>query len=203
MALGQIARDTVGQCAQEMGEAEGLVRGVNTFHAWLARLMRQRQPAADASCEIVAWAATGTFAFEAKAVECNELQVGSYVYSDPDYGKIGSEDGGRYIASEHCLFVLTSDHTVADAGLKPCSEERGQRGLTNVELTAISGERGKLTRGPTARNGLALGEDVRLILGHCDLTVDQHECYVRREKRSRLGTLPLTARPAGICSMDI
>src|SRR5262245_43167748 len=54
MALGQIARGTVGQCAQEMGEAEGLVRGVNTFHAWLARLMRQRQPAADASCEIVA-----------------------------------------------------------------------------------------------------------------------------------------------------
>jgi len=205
MAPRQIARGTVGQCAQEVGEAEGLVRGVNTFRAWRAWLMRQREPTADASCEIVAWAATGTLAFEAKGVKCNELQVGSYIFSDPDYGKIGSEDGGRYIASEHCLFVRTSDPTVAAAGLKLCGGECGPRradGVKNAELTGNSGERGKLTRGPTARNGLALGEmcgSFRIIV----IRPSTCTSAVRREKRPRLGILPVTAPPAGIGSMDI
>ncbi len=56
-------------------------------------------------CEIVTGAGTGTFVFEAESGVYNELQVGSYVFMDTDYARIGNKDGGLYTAFEHSLFV--------------------------------------------------------------------------------------------------
>jgi D-serine deaminase-like pyridoxal phosphate-dependent protein len=178
IALRQIANGAVDQCVQKAGEAEALVRGgVNASRARRPRLMRQLERAADASCEIASGAGTATFAFAAESGVYNELQVGSYVFMDTDYAKIGSEDGGPYNAFEHNLFVLASvistpaaNRAVVDAGLKSYSGERGPpwvHGLKDVELTAISDEHGKLTLGPKAKR-LSVGEKVWLIPGHCD-----------------------------------
>ena len=60
------------------------------------------------ACEIVGGAGTGTYAFEAESGVYNELQVGSYVFMDTDYARIGNKDGGLYTAFEHSLFVLAS-----------------------------------------------------------------------------------------------
>src|SRR3954466_4718029 len=82
-------------------------------------------------CEIVAGAGTGTFAFEAESGVYNELQVGSYVFMDTDYARIGNKDGGRYTAFEHSLFVLasvistpTTDRAIVDAGLTTYTYEK-------------------------------------------------------------------------------
>src|ERR1700756_4549088 len=53
------------------------------------------------SCEIIGGAGTGTFTFEAASGVYNELQVGSYVFMDTDYARIGGKNGGRYTEFEH------------------------------------------------------------------------------------------------------
>ena len=72
------------------------------------------------------------------------------------------------------------ERAVVDADLKSYSGERGPswvQDLKDVELTAISDERGKLTRGPEAKR-LSVTEKVWLIPGHCDPTVNLHHWYV-------------------------
>ena len=156
-------------------------------------------------CEIVSGAGTGTFKIEAESGVYNELQVGSYVFMDTDYAKIGGNNGGRYTEFEHSLFVLASvisvpaaDRAIMDAGLKSYSGERGPPWVhdrEDVELTGISDEHGKLKVGPKAQR-LKLGEKVWLIPSHCDPTVNLHDWYVG-VRRGRVEALwPVSARGA-------
>ena len=157
------------------------------------------------TCEIVGGAGTGTFAFEAESGVYNELQVGSYVFMDTDYAKIGNKDGGLYTAFEHSLFVLasvisvpTKDRAIVDAGLKSYSGEKGPpwvHGLEDVELTNISDEHGRLKIGPKAKR-LLLGQKVMLIPGHCDPTVNLHDWYVGIRNGRVEALWPVSARGA-------
>jgi 3-hydroxy-D-aspartate aldolase len=157
------------------------------------------------TCEIVGGAGTGTFAIEAESGVYNELQVGSYVFMDTDYARIGNKDGGRYTAFEHSLFVLATvisaaaeDRAVVDAGLKSLSGEKGPpwvHGLDDVECTVISDEHGMLKVGPSAKP-LKIGDQVWLIPGHCDPTVNLHDWYVG-VRNGRVEVLwPVSARGA-------
>jgi len=159
----------------------------------------------DLTCEIVTGAGTGTFRFEAESGVYNELQVGSYVFMDTDYAKIGDKDGGLYTAFEHSLFVLasvistpTAERAIVDAGLKSYSAEKGPpwvHGLEDVELTAVSDEHGKLILGPKAKR-LKLGDKVWLIPGHCDPTVNLHDWYVGVRNGRVEALWPIGARGA-------
>jgi 3-hydroxy-D-aspartate aldolase len=143
--------------------------------------------AAGLPCPSVTGAGTGTFRLEAASGVYNELQVGSYVFMDTDYARIGGADGGSYCEFEHSLFVLSSvmsvparDRAIVDAGLKSYSAEKGPpwvHGLDDVEQVGISDEHGKLKLGPRAKK-LNLGDKVMLIPGHCDPTVNLHDWYV-------------------------
>jgi len=139
------------------------------------------------ACELVTGAGTGTYEFEATSGLWNELQAGSYVFMDTDYGRIGGKNSNRYSDFEHSLFVLASvmsvslpGHAIHDAGLKSYSAEKGVpwvHGLEDVEQVGISDEHGKLKLGPKAKK-LKLGDKVMLIPGHCDPTVNLHNWYV-------------------------
>jgi 3-hydroxy-D-aspartate aldolase len=157
------------------------------------------------TCEIVGGAGTGTFAFEAESGVYNELQVGSYVFMDTDYARIGNKDGGRYTAFEHSLFVLSTvisaaaeDRAVVDAGLKSLSGEKGPpwvHGRDDVECTVISDEHGMLKVGPKAKP-LKIGDQVWLIPGHCDPTVNLHDWYVGVRNGRVEALWPIAARGA-------
>jgi 3-hydroxy-D-aspartate aldolase len=157
------------------------------------------------TCEIVGGAGTGTFAIEAESGVYNELQVGSYVFMDTDYARIGNKDGGRYTAFEHSLFVLATvisaaaeDRAVVDAGLKSLSGEKGPpwvHGLDDVECTVISDEHGMLKVGPSAKP-LKIGDQVWLIPGHCDPTVNLHDWYVGVRNGRVEALWPIAARGA-------
>ncbi|NYT37278.1 DSD1 family PLP-dependent enzyme [Allopusillimonas soli] len=142
------------------------------------------------SCEIVAGAGTGTYPFESAAGPWNELQAGSYIFMDAEYGAIEGADGGPYSDFNHSLFVLASVMSVAavpgrailDAGLKSFSVEKGMpkvHGLRDATVIGASDEHAVLVMDTAhgARN-LALGDKVMLIPGHCDPTVSLHECIV-------------------------
>jgi len=158
-------------------------------------------------CDIIGGAGTGTFALEAASGVYNELQVGSYVFMDTEYARIGGRDGGRYAEFEHSLFVLasvisapTADRAIVDAGLKSYSAERGPpwvHNLADVEVTGVSDEHGRLKLGPNAQR-LSIGEKIWLIPGHCDPTVNLHDWYVGVRNGRVEALWPINARGASI-----
>jgi D-serine deaminase-like pyridoxal phosphate-dependent protein len=75
-------------------------------------------------CPAVTGAGTGTFEFESASGVYTELQCGSYIFMDADYGRNLDRDGAPTKAFEPSLFVWatvmsrpTEDRTIVGAGL--------------------------------------------------------------------------------------
>jgi D-serine deaminase-like pyridoxal phosphate-dependent protein len=132
-------------------------------------------------CPTVTGAGTGSFEFETASGVYTELQCGSYIFMDADYGRNLDRDVAPTKAFEPSLYVWatvmsrpTQDSAIADAGLKALAFDSGPP-LVCDEPTATyeraSDEHGRLgISGATNRFGL--GDKVRLIPGHCDPTVN-------------------------------
>jgi 3-hydroxy-D-aspartate aldolase len=182
--------------------AQAIASAVNAVRETLDALAAE-----NLTCEIIGGAGTGTFAFEAASGVYNELQVGSYIFMDTEYARIGGKEAGLYREFEHSLFVLAAvisvpapDRAIVDAGLKSYSTEKGPpwvRDRKDVEVVSVSDEHGKLRLGPKAAR-LRLGDKLWLIPSHCDPTVNLHDWYVgvRRERVEALW--PISARGASI-----
>jgi D-serine deaminase-like pyridoxal phosphate-dependent protein len=77
-------------------------------------------------------AGTGSFEFEAASGVYTELQCGSYIFMDADYGRNRDHDGAPPNAFEPSLFVWatvmsrpTDDRAIDDAGLKALAFDSG------------------------------------------------------------------------------
>lgn len=138
-------------------------------------------------CEIVGGAGTGTFQFETAGGVHNELQAGSYVFMDADYGKNLNLDGGFFNDFENSLFVYvtvmstpTEDRALVDAGLKALAMDSGPPAVVDmpeVEFGRASDEHGILDIAKT-NHPVRLGDKLKLIPGHCDPTVNMYDWYV-------------------------
>ena len=137
--------------------------------------------------EIVGGAGTGTFQFEAAGGVHNELQAGSYVFMDADYGKNLNPGGGFFDDFENSLFVYvtvmstpTEDRALVDAGLKALAMDSGPPAVADmpeVEFRRASDEHGILDIAKT-NHPVRLGDKLKLIPGHCDPTVNMYDWYV-------------------------
>jgi 3-hydroxy-D-aspartate aldolase len=154
-------------------------------------------------CTIVGGAGTGTFEIESKSGVYTEMQAGSYVFMDADYGRNLDEAGMPVSTFRHALFVLSTVMSqsqagiaVLDAGHKAVAVDSGfptvwQR--PDVSYTSASDEHGKLQYGSETA-APKVGEKVRLVPGHCDPTVDKFDWYVG-VRRGRVECLwPVAAR---------
>ncbi len=211
--------------AQRIADAPGLVfRGLQAYHGNAQHLAKwqERRAAIDnaasivqatvhalrgagLACALISGAGTGTFRMEGASGLWNELQAGSYLFMDTEYARIGGEGGGAYDEFAHSLFVLatvmstpTPDRAIVDAGLKSYSAEKGfpwVHGRPGLEVTGVSDEHGRIRIGPDAQP-LKLGDQVMLIPGHCDPTINLHDWFVCL-RNGRVETLwPITARGA-------
>src|SRR5579883_1685444 len=138
-------------------------------------------------CAIVGGAGTGTFPLEAATGLFNEIQAGSYVFMDADYGRNLDEAGQPFGTFRQSLFVLSTVMSAArpgiavlDAGLKALAVDSGlplvwQR--PELRYISASDEHGKLQVGSETA-APKLGEKLRLVPGHCDPTVDRYDWYV-------------------------
>lgn len=142
-----------------------------------ARTTRDLLQAAGLECKVVAGAGTGTFIFEQASGVYTELEPGSYVFMDADYGQ-NNWDG--FPQFQQSLFIWTTvistpepERVVVDAGIKAHSFDSGMPlvvGYPSVKYTCESDEHGVLEVGPGAE-APAYGSKLRLIPGHCDPTV--------------------------------
>lgn len=187
--------------AQHMRSREARLAAIASATEAAARTRRAIESIGIA-VECITGAGTGTFVHERDSGVFNEIQAGSYVFMDRDYGDNVREEGD--VAFEHALFVrtavmsrATSSRAIVDAGLKASSVDSGMPVVwQRPELAYVKAadEHGVLST-PTPE-ALALGDKLMLVPGHCDPTVNLYDelvCY----RAGRVEALwPISARGA-------
>lgn len=152
----------------------------------------------------VTGAGTGTYPLEAASGVYNEIQPGSYVFMDADYGRNLEADGQPVHAFRHSLFLLatvmsrpTATRAIVDVGLKAHSVDSGMPLVADVDgakYLRASDEHGVLEI--AGGTDLPLGTKLRLIPGHCDPTVNLHDWLVCIRGNRVEEIWPISARGA-------
>lgn len=150
---------------------------------------------------VVTGGGTGTFPLEAASGVYNEIQPGSYVFMDRDYGDNQADPDSPVFRQS--LFVLAGimsrreDFAVIDAGLKAHSIDSGFptiAGRPDLVFDTPSDEHG-IIRGP--RQALpALEQRLRLVPGHCDPTVNLYDWIIGLREDKVAAIWPVDARGA-------
>ncbi len=169
----------------------------------IAKAARDAIVAAGIACPTVTGAGTGTWQLERDSGVYTELQPGSYVFMDADYGRNALAPDQH--AFEQSLFVVAMVMSVAiggqvvvDAGLKAFAFDSGPpvvygtRGLT---YTNASDEHGVVSVAPGAARP-ALGQRLWLIPGHCDPTVNLYDWLIAVRGERVEALWPISARGA-------
>ena len=134
--------------------------------------------------ERITGAGTGTFIHERDSGVFNEIQAGSYVFLDRDYGD--NQRGEGDVGFEHALFVRTTvmsratvGRAIVDAGLKASSVDSGLPtvwGRPDLRYVKAADEHGVLATSDAA--AVSLGDTLMLVPGHCDPTVNLYDDLV-------------------------
>ena len=156
-------------------------------------------------CPVVTGAGTGTFEFESASGVYTELQCGSYIFMDADYGRNLDPEGAPTTAFEPSLFVWatvmsrpTEERAIVDAGLKALAFDSGPPVVWDEPAATYeraSDEHGRLAV-TAATNRLRIGDKIRLVPGHCDPTVNLYDWYVGIRRGCVEALWPITARGA-------
>jgi D-serine deaminase-like pyridoxal phosphate-dependent protein len=148
----------------------------------------------------------GTFEFETASGVYTELQCGSYIFMDADYGRNLDRDGAPAKAFEPSLFVWatvmsrpTEDRAIVDAGLKALAFDSGPPLVCDAAY-------GITARRVATTDRLRIGDKLRLTdhrPGHRvsnahSLTVPRHAQRRRSDpcEGIRSKDLPLAATPS-------
>jgi D-serine deaminase-like pyridoxal phosphate-dependent protein len=153
---------------------------------------------------IITGAGTGTYLLEAGSGVYNELQPGSYIFMDADYGRNLGDDGLPVHEFEQSLFILATvmsrpvpARAVVDVGLKAHSVDSGMPAVAGIEgarYTRASDEHGVIELSAPAQ--LRLGQKIRLVPGHCDPTVNLYDWLVCYRGDQVEDLWPISARGA-------
>lgn len=154
--------------------------------------------------ETITGAGTGTYLLEAASGIYNEIQPGSYVFMDADYGRNLEADGKPVHTFRHSLFILATvmsrpspAKAVVDVGLKAHSVDSGMPLVADVpgaKYLRASDEHG-LIELPEGTD-VPLGTKLQLIPGHCDPTVNLYDWLVCHRKGVVEDIWPIAARGA-------
>ncbi len=169
----------------------------------LALKSKQLLERAGIACPVVTGAGTGTWQLERDSGIYTELQPGSYIFMDADYGRNALAPDQH--AFEQSLYVLASvmstptpERAIVDAGLKALAFDSGlplvhaARGLDYVRA---ADEHGVLQVDPALAKP-QLGDRVWLIPGHCDPTVNLYDWIVGMRGDRVECVWPVSARGA-------
>jgi len=148
----------------------------------LARLLE----AEGVPCRIVSGSGTGAHAYDV-AGPYTELQVGSYVFMDADYGRVRQDDGTA-LPFQPALFVLATvvsanrdGQVTVDAGTKALAVNGPPPGRfiglpAGTSYTFAGDEHGTI-RLPDGAPRPAVGARILIEATHCDPTVNLHGEY--------------------------
>jgi D-serine deaminase-like pyridoxal phosphate-dependent protein len=153
---------------------------------------------------IVSGGSTGTYNIDSAIPGVTELQVGSYVFMDVDYRRIGGKSGAVYTDFKPSLTVVTtvvsathSDRVSLDAGTKAFATDvpykPEARDWPGIVYARAGDEFGSLTA-ESGGNLPRLGDRLEFIVPHCDPTVNLYDrLYAVRGDRVE-AVWPISAR---------
>jgi D-serine deaminase-like pyridoxal phosphate-dependent protein len=155
------------------------------------------------ACPLVTGGSTGTYRFDADNPGMTELQPGSFVFMDMEYGQIGGPDGPEYRDFKNSLTVVTTvvsrpaAFAIVDGGYKAFSTDRPFTpravGLDGVRYEWAGDEHGRLHLADASRD-LRVGDRVEFIPPHIDPTVNLYDSiYALRGDRVE-AVWPIAAR---------
>lgn len=175
-----------------------------------AKAAAEALKAAGFECEVVTGGGTGTYELDAASGVYTEVQPGSYVFNDADYSRNLGADGSPVAQWRQSLFVAATvvsrnqvaRRVVLDAGLKAVAYDSGPPLVhgwdgTKVEVESGGDEHTILH----VRGGAplpAVGEQLLLVPGHCDPTVNLHD-HMLAVRGGRVESVwPVAARGPGL-----
>ncbi len=155
------------------------------------------------ACPVVTGAGTGTWQLERDSGIYTELQPGSYIFMDADYGRNALAPDQHHF--EQSLYVLatvmstpTPERAIVDAGLKALAFDSGLplvHAAAGLEYVKASDEHGVLQVDP-AQATPRIGDRVWLVPGHCDPTVNLYDWIVGMRGERVECVWPVAARGA-------
>lgn len=152
---------------------------------------RQALEQAGFAVQLVSVGGTGTYNIDADFPGVTEIQPGSFVFMDTNYNKIGGRDTPEFSEFGNALSVLTTvisrataGRAIVDAGGKALSTDEAApepMDLTGATYRVAGDEYGALTLQTPSRE-LKVGDQVQIMPGHCDTTVNLHNVYFAARK---------------------
>jgi len=135
-------------------------------------------------CPMITGGSTGTYRFDSENAGMTELQPGSFVFMDIDYGRIGGPSGPEYRDFKNALTVVSTvvsrppGFAIVDGGYKAFSTDRPFT-PTPVDLPGVTygwagDEHGRLDLANAPRE-VKLGDRLEFIPPHCDPTVNLYD----------------------------
>lgn len=136
--------------------------------------------------EVFTGGGTGTFDIDPDYGEFTDLQVGSYLFMDREYRDIGGPQSDRLETFEPALFVLATAISQPDPGF--ITIDAGFKSMaTDSVLPEVVGIEGVTYRWGGDEHGILilkepsreihLGDTVKLLVPHCDPTVNLFDVY--------------------------
>lgn len=155
------------------------------------------------ACALVTGGSTGTYRVDAENPGLTELQPGSFVFMDMEYGTIGGPGGTEYRDFKHALTVVTTvvsrspGVAIVDGGYKAFATDRPFTpkavGIDGVTFHWAGDEHGRLDVTNASRD-VRLGDRIEFLPPHVDPTVNLYDnIYALRGDRVE-DVWPIAAR---------
>jgi D-serine deaminase-like pyridoxal phosphate-dependent protein len=155
------------------------------------------------ACPMVTAGSTGTYRVDSENPGITELQPGSFVFMDMEYGTIGGPNGTQYRDFRNSLTVVTtvvsrsSGIAIVDGGYKAFSTDRPFTpqpvGLDDVTYFWAGDEHGRLDTSRSSRD-IQVGDRIEFLPPHIDPTVNLYDhIYALRGDRIE-AVWPVSAR---------
>jgi len=146
---------------------------------------------------------TGTYNIDSEVDGVDEMQVGSYLFMDVNYRKIGGKQGAVYDDFHPSLLVLSTaisqpapGRITIDAGYKSFATDNDLPQLRDIQGVSYrwgGDEHGILQfKNPSRR--IEIGDKVLLIASHCDPTVNLYDHYYPYKNETVTELWPIAAR---------
>jgi D-serine deaminase-like pyridoxal phosphate-dependent protein len=150
--------------------------------------------AAGLSTEIVTTGGTGTALFAAQFPAITDVQPGSYVVMDAQYGDVDGVGFEKALTVLATVISVSEGWVIVDAGHKSLSNDVGPPRAFDAPGTfsLVGDEHGKLTFEGTPP--LALGTKVQILPSHCDTTINLHDEYVVHRSGTFVERWPILTR---------
>jgi D-serine deaminase-like pyridoxal phosphate-dependent protein len=186
------------QHVPSMAERRVLISGRNRKLARIIAALAEAGLAPPA----VSGGGTGTHAIDAEAGLLTELQCGSYIFMDQDYGacELGGAAPFEQALTLHAS-VVSANHArfvTLDAGTKAIATDAGEpRVVAGAHLDSryrFKGDEFGHLDLPEGAPVPAIGSTIVLMPSHCDPTVNLHDAYHLTRQDEAAGVWPIDAR---------